>query len=119
MNVYTPDCWQILKIQAPDLVPGHDLYYRVLAGWGGSYLYGASWKLSSGIESFVDEGDYYSSDQSSGSVYKLNKTAERMSGLMAGIVETYKNQANEQNWILEVITLEDFLKEYNGKTKSI
>lgn len=115
MSVYTPDSWQIVKIQAP----GHDLYYRVLAGWGGSYLYGASWKLSSGIESFKDNGDYYFSDQSSGSVYKLHKSAERMSGMMASIFATYKEQADKQQWILEVVPLEDFLKEYNGKTESI
>ena len=125
MSLYTPDCWQIIKIQAP----GHDPYYRILAGWSGSYLEGASWKLSSGIESFNDFGDHYLSDQSSGSVYKIYKTGERMSGIMAIIFTTYCEQATNQGWTVEVISLEDFLKEYisledflkeyNGKIESI
>lgn len=124
MSVYTPDSWRIVKIQAP----GHDHYYRIIAGWGGGYLYGANWKLSSGIESlkdndgiesFKDNGDYYVSDQSSGSVYKLHKSAERMSGIMSSIFATYNEQATDQGWTFEVISLEDFLKEYNGKIESI
>ena len=115
MSLYTPDCWQIVKIQAP----GHDLYYRIFASWSGSYLEGASWKLSSGIESFIDFGDHYLSDQSSGSVYKIYKTRERMSGIMAGVFTTYSEQATDQGWTFELISLEDFLKEYNGKIESI
>lgn len=115
MSLYTPDRWQIIKIHAP----GHDLYYRILPGWSGSYLEGARWKLSSGIESFIDFGDHYLSDQSSGSVYKLYKTRERMSGIMSSIFATYHILATDQGWSFEVISLEDFLKEYNGKIESI
>ena len=110
MSLYIPDSWQIIKIQAP----GHDLYYRILAGWSGSYLEGASWKLSSGIESFTDFGDHCVSDQSSGSVYELYKTRECMSSIMASAFATYGEQATDLGWTFEVISLEDFLKEYNG-----
>ena len=110
MSLYIPDSWRIIKIQAP----GHDLYYRILAGWSGSYLEGASWKLSSGIESFTDFGDHCVSDQASGSVYKIYKTREYISSIMASAFTTYSEQATDLGWTFEVISLEDFLEEYNG-----
>ncbi len=113
MSVYTPDCWAIIKVTHKELS-----HYRVLCSWAGSYIYGSSWKISSGIETFKDNGDYWFSDQTSGSTYKLYKTAERMSGIMAGIFETYASQSNE-NMKMEHVNLETFLKDFNGKTESI
>ena len=52
MSTYTPDSWVIVKIQSEK----YGTIYKVLAGWSGSYLYGASWKLSSGIVTFEDKG---------------------------------------------------------------
>lgn len=117
MANHTPDCWHIIKIHPP----GKELYYRILASWLGGYLDSSSWRLSSGVETFTEHDGFYLSDQSSGSTYKLYKGSERMSGLMSGIFETYKTQVDEQDqpWVLEVISVEDFLKEYNGKTESI
>lgn len=78
-NEYHPDNWVIIKIK------GDDPHYRVLAGWSGSYLYGPSWRMNSGItrvEEDVIESEFndkkYTKDVykfygSSGSCYICNK----------------------------------------------
>lgn len=45
LNDYTPSCWVIVKFTSPE----HGVIYKVLAGGGGGYLNGHTWKLSSGI----------------------------------------------------------------------
>ena len=45
MTNYYPDCWVIVKFTSPE----HRVIYKVLAGGGGGYLHGHTWKLSSGI----------------------------------------------------------------------
>jgi hypothetical protein len=45
LNDYTPSCWVIVKFTSPE----HGVIYKVLAGGGGGYLHGHTWKLSSGI----------------------------------------------------------------------
>mgnify|MGYP000945522004 CR=1 FL=1 len=64
---YTPDSWVILKIA------GNDPHYRVLGGWSGSYLYGTSWRMNSGIVKVEDAGDYFIFHGSSGSTYECRK----------------------------------------------
>lgn len=110
MSVYTPDCWKIIKITPKDstIKP----YFRILASWGGSYLYGASWKISSGIETFNKNGEYYYSDQNSGSIYKLHESAERMSGIMQSILGAVEQDSKQIK--VEVYTLDMFLGEFNA-----
>ena len=69
---YEPDNWVIVKI--PNIEGGH--FYKVVAGWSGSYLYGDSWRVNSGITSIDDLGEYYLILGVSGSVYKCRKTGE-------------------------------------------
>ena len=88
LTEYTPDSWVIVKIESEQ----HGTIYKVLAGWSGSYLYGDSWKLSSGIVTFVDTGSYYESLQDSGSVYMLYKNNERMSLILAQTLSTFELQ---------------------------
>ena len=45
MTEYNPDCWVVLKMTYKDQV-----IYKVLGGWGGSYINGTSWRLNSGVE---------------------------------------------------------------------
>jgi hypothetical protein len=45
INDYTPSCWVIVKFTSSE----HGVIYKVLAGGGGGYLNGHTWKLSSGI----------------------------------------------------------------------
>ena len=66
--IYEPDNWVILKIDNQG-----ETFYKVLAGWSGSYLYGSSWKLNSGIIRCEDNDQYYNFCGHSGSVYKCRK----------------------------------------------
>lgn len=110
MSVYTPDDWKILKIIPVD--KNFPSYYRILCSWSGSYLYGASWKASSGIKTFdLNPDGWYYSDQSSGSVYKLHPQAERMSGIMASILSTIMENSKEFVSI-QVLELDKFLEEF-------
>ena len=106
MSTYTPDSWVIVKIQYEK----YETIYKVLAGWSGSYLYGASWKLSSGIVAFEDKGEHYESLQDSGSTYVLYKSSERMSGIMAGTFAQLKGN----DGTIEVIDSGEYVNSNKG-----
>jgi hypothetical protein len=106
MTEYTPDSWVIVKIQSEQ----YGTIYKVLAGWSGSYLYGDSWKLSSGIVTFVDTGSYYESLQDSGSVYMLYKNNERMSLIMAQTLSSFELQLQEVNATIEVVKVKEVIE---------
>lgn len=80
MSEYFPDHWVVLKFTTQDKP-----FYKVLAGWGGSYLYGSSWQLNSGIVSVRDTDTHYLFRGYSGSVYTCRKAgyALRMSNAPA------------------------------------
>lgn len=103
---YTPDSWAIVKIESEK----HGTIYKVLAGWSGSYTYGSSWKLSSGIVTFVDTGSYYESLQDSGSVYMLYKSSESMSSIMAQTLSSFELQLQGMNATIEVVKVQEVLK---------
>ena len=110
---YTPDSWVIVKIQYEK----YETIYKVLAGWSGSYLYGASWKLSSGIVTFEDKGKYYESLQDSGSTYVLYKSSERMSAIMASTFATFasfEEQLKGNDGTIEVIDSGDYVNSNKG-----
>ena len=77
-----PNCWAIIKIIAPETI------YKVLAGWSGSYLYGNSWQLNSGIVKVEEDGDYFLFSGHSGSVYKCHKHTYGSSMATAGVWDT-------------------------------
>ena len=110
MSTYTPDSWVIVKIQSKT----YGTLYKVLAGWSGSYLYGASWKLSSGIVTFEDNGKYYESLQDSGSTYILYKSSERMSAIMASTFASFEEQLNGNDGTIEVIDSGDYVNSNKG-----
>lgn len=110
MSTYTPDSWVIVKIQYEK----YETIYKVLAGWSGSYLYGASWKLSSGIVAFEDKGEYYESLQDSGSTYILYKSSERMSAIMASTFASFEEQLKGINGTIEVIGSGDYMNSNKG-----
>jgi hypothetical protein len=91
MSEYTPDTWVVLKIG----IGGHATY-KVLAGWGGGYTYGASWKLNSGITEIREEGNYFLFNGYSGSVYHCNKKCYGLSAYTAGILEHFREQLKDQ-----------------------
>ena len=110
MSTYTPDSWVIVKIQYEKC----ETIYRVLAGWSGSYLYGASWKLSSGIVTFEDKGEHYESLQDSGSTYVLYKSSERMSAIMASTFASFEGQVKGDDGTIEVIDSGDYMNSNKG-----
>ena len=110
MSTYTPDSWVIVKTQYEK----YGTIYKVLAGWSGSYLYGASWKLSSGIVTFEDKGEHYESLQDSGSTYVLYKSSERMSAIMASNFASFEEQLKSINGTIEVIDSGDYVNSNKG-----
>ena len=110
MSTYTPDSWVIVKIQSEK----YGTSYKVLAGWSGSYLYGASWKLSSGIVTFENKGEHYESLQDSGSTYVLYKSSERMIGIMASTFASFEEQLKGIDGTIEVIDSGDYVNSNKG-----
>ena len=110
LTEYTPDSWVIVKIQSEK----YETIYKVLAGWSGSYLYGASWKLSSGIVTFEDKSKYYESLQDSGSTYILYKSSERMSAIMASTFASLEEQLKGNDGTIEVIDSGDYVNNSKG-----
>lgn len=107
---YTPDSWVVVKIQSEK----YGTIHKVLAGWSVSYLYGASWKLSSGIVTFEDKGEYYESLQDSGSTYVLYKSSERISAIVASTFASFEEQLKSINGTIEVIYSGDYVNNSKG-----
>lgn len=107
-SIYTPDYWKVIKVTNNETEAVH---YRVICSWAGSYMWGSSWKISSGIETIEDRGDTYESKQTSGSVYILRKNREGISGIMEGILSQY-SELPEQN--IETLDSESFYRHFNS-----
>jgi hypothetical protein len=92
MSECTPDYWIVLKVNG---------IYKVLAGWAGSYLYGQSWKLNSGIVKVEEDGEYYLFHGYSGSVYRCHKRCYGKNLIMSQIFYTFKEQAEKEEFPIE------------------
>ncbi len=103
---YKPDSWELVHVIPKDTSAD---YYRILAGWSGSYMYGNSWKLSSGCEQVLDEGNSWRVPQSSGSVYILRKNSEHTSLAVTGVLQSII-QSNPETKI-EIVKMENILGE--------
>ena len=99
--VCCPDKWVVLQINNKG-----EVFYKVLAGWSGSYLYGQSWQLNSGIVKVEIEDDYYLFHGYSGSIYKCHKDGYGLNSMTASILTKLQNKA-ESTQDVEVIMLED------------
>ena len=96
-----PDKWVVLKITSqPD---SH--YYKVLAGWNGSYLEGQRWRLNSGICRVERDGDYYLFHGDSGSIYKCHVKAYGANRIMNNIFYTFTQIGD-----VEILKDQDFTK---------
>lgn len=97
---YFPDFWVVVKITDPE----GKFYYKILGSWGGGYLYGASWKLSSGVMAFDRKEDgSIVSPQHSGSVYVLRERGEGMSAFAEGVYESMVEEATKAGWKFEQV----------------
>lgn len=113
MNTYNPDNWVIVEISGAKA----ECHHRILAGWGGSYLYGSSWKISSGITKIVDHEHFWEIYNTSGSVYNCNKSAERLSGNTANILSSYCKDNNDEHAINQ-ISVDLILEKYLTKNET-
>lgn len=82
------DSWSILRI---DNRNDDTILYKLLQRSAGSYLYGESWQLNSGITKIVDEGEELRIHGKSGSCYIVYKTNECMRGIMYSILDSMNN----------------------------
>ena len=107
-KVYQPNNWQIIKVTPKDStqVP----HYRILAGWTGSFTYGSSWKLSSGIEQIIDLTFNWKVPQTSKSVYILSKHQEHMSTATMGVLESVQQRSTDIT--LEVVEFSSILENF-------
>ena len=92
--MYIPDSWVILETQS-----FNNIFYKVLAGWSGGYLYGGSWRMNSGISKIEEIGDFYLFHGNSGSTYKCHKHSYGLCMETNGVF----NKIKERN--PEIVTL--------------
>jgi hypothetical protein len=98
MNEYNPDKWVIVK-------PKDNDSYKVLGSWSGSYLYGSSWRMSSGIVKIEEDGDYYIIRNHSGSVYKCHKKMKGMNVIASSIYSSIEDKA-------EIVDIEKIIDKF-------
>ncbi len=93
---YTPDYWVVLNMNTD--TP----HQRVLAGWVGSYTWGSSWKMNSGISKVVEHDDRYDFHGESGSIYTCYKKRYGMSGLMMDIFARVEEEFKPQGFTVSI-----------------
>ena len=98
-SLYEPDNWIILEVEHEG-----NTFHKVLAGWGGGYLDGDTWRLNSGIERIVTTEHHYEIHGYSGSVYKVGKGSEIIRFNISGVLEELMSSG-----IVKVVKIEDIL----------
>lgn len=83
LKSYTPDKWTIIDYSSQ--YPDKDRY-AVMAGWGGGFTIGASWKRSSPIIAVQEGGECWNVCTLSGSMYVLRKLAHGVTGMTAQLI---------------------------------
>ena len=96
---YTPDKWTIIDYS--EQYPLKERY-AILAGWGGSYAYGASWKRSSSIVSVEEKEDCWNVTTYSGSVYELRKSGYGVTGQTASLLADAQLETLEEESMVEL-----------------
>lgn len=107
MTEYTPDRWKLIKVTNSK----QEVHYRVFATWGGGYLHGSSWKISSGCApgaTIVEGSDGWNLPQSSGSTYHIRSCSEGVCGGWGCMLTLYADQMEAVGGKLEVIDNPDF-----------
>jgi hypothetical protein len=99
MSDYTPDRWVVIKITGPDTPPVH----KVFACWFGGYAGSDSWKLNSGITKATLEGNCYSFEGSSGSVYECHKDSYGYNMYGGSVLHKMIDNASANGVTIEVL----------------
>lgn len=93
MTEKNPEKWLIVK--TPQC-------YKVFGVWRGSYLYGESWSLNSGITKVEEDGEYLIFHGHTDSVYRCHKGEYGTSSYGAGILDNIlKRTSRDEFRILE------------------
>lgn len=99
MSTYQPDKWVVVKITGVEDNP----VYKVFACWYGGYARGDSWKMNSGITKATLEGNVYSFEGSSGSVYQCHKDCYGMNFYGSGVLDNFIQKAKQNDVIIEIL----------------
>lgn len=90
MSEYTPDRWCVIRIPGPK-----ETVYKVFASWSGSYTWGDSWKLNSGITQAVLVDGAWEFEGTSGSVYKCRVGSYGANAYGAGVLNDMIRRTHE------------------------
>ena len=102
-----PDRWIIIEVKHSE-----GIIKKILSGWYGGYLNSDSWRLSSGITKIIEHEKQYEIHNESGSIYACQKGAYGLSGLMSGVLATYKKQAEELGSVeIRIVDVEELKNE--------
>jgi hypothetical protein len=96
MSDYIPDRWVVVKI-------GDENLYKVFACWFGGYAGSDSWKLNSGITKATLEGNVYSFEGSSGSVYECHKDSYGTNMYGMSVLSNMIDKAAKNGVTIEVL----------------
>ena len=86
----TCDNWVVLKIQ-PEASGEQEVFYKLLQGFSGSYTYGNSWHMNSGIEKVELNDGLYEVHGYSGSVHKVREGSYGVRLNIAEVIAYYDN----------------------------
>lgn len=88
VRIETPERYVLIKIQNESTETLH-----ILSGWNGSYLSGASWRLSTQIISITSVGDgYFRAETRSGTVYTLSPHGVGLTSWTSSILKDLKTK---------------------------
>jgi hypothetical protein len=101
MSDYTPDRWVVVKISGYE--DRSKPVYKVFACWFGGYAGSDSWKLNSGITKATLEGNVYSFEGSSGSVYECHKDSYGYNMYGGSVLNNMIEKSKEHGIEIEVL----------------
>lgn len=112
MSMYTPDRWIVVRFVSQTDGNPDPIFYKIFGSWGGSYLYGESWKLSSGfdLKSHIAETDErFQVSNFSGSVYDVSKhdAAYGFNSWTWGVYENLVEKAAEHSCEMIALSKEE------------
>ena len=109
MSDYRPDKWVVVKITSKE----YPVIHKVFACWYGGWAGSDSWKLNSGITKATLEGNVYSFEGSSGSVYECHKDCYGTNGYGSGVLNNMIDRVEKIGGTIEVLPEETNWLEIN------
>jgi hypothetical protein len=102
MSEYTPDLWVIVEINSKE----HGKIRKMLGSWYGGFARSDEWRMNSGIEEVIDQGDYYDIVGYSGSIYKCYKNCVGWSAYTNRVYNNLKKELEDSNMgTMEIVSI--------------